>query len=215
MKAELELGLDFFNLRVGDEVSYHYFNSLQAYFEELKSISENYQNINCYVFSNNFTCLPKTLPLDKDAKDILVKVCGQIIDPVYKSANELSGQDIIFDVHSKVAEILSIQQTKFQHILSPLINLGISQDKSVAYLQNKVLYLCLVQDKKVVFQNKFTVESQSDFLYFLGASLQELKIKQSTEIDLIARSEILNKEEILSYFPKLNLRTEKSILECE
>lgn len=215
MKAQLELGLDFFNLRVGDEVKHHYFNSLQEYFEQLKSVSKNYQLLDCYVFSNNFTCLPITLPFQKDAKDILTKVCGHIIDPVYRATNELSGQAIIFDVHSKVVEVLNNQQTRFQHILSPLINLGIKQDRSVVYLQNKVLYTCLVQDKKIVFQNKFLVESQSDFLYFMGASLQEIKMKQTEEIDLISRSEILNKEEILSYFPGLNLRTEKSILECE
>jgi hypothetical protein len=215
LKAALELGLDFFNLRVGDEVSHYSFNSLQAYFEQLKALSEGNESIDCFVYSNNFTCLPKALPVRIDAKEILTKVCGQIIDPVYSSTNPLSNQDIIFDVHAKVVEILPEHRTKFHHILSPLINFAIKENRSIAYLQNKVLFICIIQDKKVVFQNKLAVESQSDFLYFLGAAFQELEMRQTTEVDLFSRSEILNHEEILSYFPKLNLRTEKSILECE
>ena len=215
MKAALELGLDFFNLRVGDEVSYYSFNSLQEYFDQLKLLSNDNQGIDCFVYSNNFTCLPTALPTEKAPKEILAQICGQLIDPVYKSSNALSNQDIIFDVHAKVAEILPSHSTSFHHILSPIINEGIKQDKSIAYLQNKMLYLCLVRDKQVVFQNKFTVESQSDFLYFLGAAFQELEMNQSTQIDLFSRSEILNYEELLSYFPNVNLRTEKSILECE
>lgn len=214
MEVLLELGTDFYALRLGDQFDFFRFENLNDYFQSLEAQSEKLDNATCFIHSAHFTVLPSHLKISIDHTELLKKSCGAIIDPVLVCENTFVQQKIVFDVHTKLIDILPKAGAGFQHILSPLISLAVKRKSSQIYLQKDAFWLVIFNEGKVLFQNYFQIESQADFLYFLGASLQECGLEQTQELFCINNSNKLTPEEVMVYFPNLEFQNVKSILEC-